>query len=213
MDTVTGLERLAALLEKGLLSRQEFEDQKALLLRVERRDGVGESPESVPSPSVPPPPTGVAPHSVSPSEPSGARQAAHVRPGQDSSGCWLLMLLGVAGAGALSVAIIFVVAAIVSGEPIAFPSIPRPMFRVSDVVVDQSCSQWDDYCVRVSCRVSNNGTLPGIAHLEVQLFQDGHPPSIIPEPVVVTPGSSRTVSHDFVEAEMLSSPRGYCQLL
>ncbi len=43
-DVTEKLERLAGLLEKGLLTREEFDEQKAALLAQSRRDSAPPSP-------------------------------------------------------------------------------------------------------------------------------------------------------------------------
>lgn len=93
-------------------------------------------------------------------------------------------------------------------------STPGTTFSVSAEQSDASCSKALDFCLRVSCTVRNDGSLPGQAVVDLQVLgKDGAPLHTHTERVELGPGDTKTLSHDFAEVKLAPKERnGRCVL-
>ncbi len=90
--------------------------------------------------------------------------------------------------------------------------IPAAHLRVDDVKVDDSCAHLGDYCVRVTCTVTNDGNAPGAVPLRFEYEATGRPTATATESASVPVGGQRAVTHDFGEARLSDhGSKGSCR--
>ena len=231
MSDLEKLEKLASLLEKGLLTREEFEAQKKKLLGAPETE-----PESAPTSNpqynepIPTPETlhkGL-PSALNPSSPKlqGSPTSSGQQPSQPHRSSarpqretyWttgrivlaaigipamLLLIFILVGGGALTVFL-------ASDPPPAPAIVKQARFEITDLQVSDDCSRLTDYCIRVSCAVTNVGNGDGRANIEVQMVPLGKAATVHNLDVRVPVGETRQVSHDFTEAKLSDDHEGRC---
>jgi hypothetical protein len=179
-DQIERLERLSALKEKGALSDSEFEAQKVQILA---RPAAPREEVTKPS-GKPPAPAGYQ------WTPFRVRLALVAVPGL------LFLIFTIVGGGAA-------LTALRGGKlPDHVSIIPAPHLRVDKVVVDDSCAKILDYCVRVTCTVTNDGNASGTIPIVFNLMATGQRTATATEAAMLRPGEQKTISHDFGEARL-----------
>ncbi len=94
---------------------------------------------------------------------------------------------------------------VVSGGSIGLKLPPLTRFTANTSRCDDTCSRLTDYCLRVSCTVTNTGPFDGTARVELKVNRKGEAPLSRITEVDVPRGESRIVSHDFSDASFFSS--------
>lgn len=183
-EQLDNLERLSSLLDKGLITREEFDAQKAKILG-----------QALPAEALPAVPNAVPKSAQAPEPPKATRYW--------TLGRIILAMIGVPGAFLIGVVFYARTDGDLSKNPIA-------KFDVRDVVVDDSCTRLLDYCVRVSCKVRNVGLVNGSAKVEMQLLAEGQPPSAHSTSVTIAKGQETVITHDFGDARLKDSHKGRC---
>lgn len=90
--------------------------------------------------------------------------------------------------------------------------IPAPHLRIDNVKMDNSCAHLGDYCVRVTCTVTNDGNAGGPVSLEFEYKAPGRPTATATEIASVPIGGQRVLSHDFGEARLSDhDSKGSCR--
>jgi hypothetical protein len=182
-DQMERLERLSALKDKGALTGAEFDAQKAQILA---GTGGGTAPHKAPRP----PPTKKGP-------PAGYQWTPfRVVLGLVAIPSLLLLIFTFVGGGAALIAMR-------GGKvPDRVTMIPAPHLRVDKAVVDDSCTKLLDYCVRVTCTVTNDGNADGALPVAFNLMATGRPTATAIETAYLKAGAQKTISHDFGEARL-----------
>ena len=206
------LARLSAMLEQGHLTREEFETQKARLLA-----SAAQAPQPPPGHVHPPVPQQAPgqqwqpPHPGPPGRPPPPRQR---KAGYWTGGRIILAVIGIPVLLILILAVVGGGAALTGllGGPVDPNAtiLPTPRYEFSDIVVDDTCTSLLDYCVHVSCMVTNVGTANGTPTIEIQLIPEGGTPSATSVSVSVPKGQSTIVTHDFTEARLADGHSGRC---
>ena len=89
-------------------------------------------------------------------------------------------------------------------------STPLAHFVVVSKDSNESRSKLLDYCLQVSCQISNDSPVPGQAVVDIQLLdKTGAVLHTDTERVDIGPGDTKTVSHDFTEAMLIGRDSQY----
>ena len=182
-DQIERLEKLSSMLDRGLLTQEEFNEQKARLLSAEQG-----------APPQPQPPQ-------KPKSPTSKSSEPETKTRYWTAGRIILALIAVPGV--LILAPIFFFGGIAALDK-------QPSYQVKVLTVDDSCSRLGDYCVRVTCEVRNVGKGDGTPRVEMKLIPEGKTPVVSTESISVPAGTAKKVSHDFGAAKMLDSHKGAC---
>ena len=89
-------------------------------------------------------------------------------------------------------------------------STPLAHFTVASSQGDDSCSKLLDYCMRVTCGITNDSSIPGQAVVDLQVLDEsGNVQFTQTERLDLGPGDTKSVSHDFTEVKLLGSTAKY----
>jgi hypothetical protein len=84
------------------------------------------------------------------------------------------------------------------------PAAPPPTahLTVTGATSDESCTALGDYCIRVNCSYSNDGTGPGEKPIGAELIDNDVVVASRNSTLTLLPGKSQTLYWDFKEAEL-----------
>lgn len=187
-EQIDRLERLQALRKDGVLTDDEFNAEKAKLLG----GGATTTPVAAPAPV----------SSASAQYKWTPFRIALALVGVPALA--LLILKTVNGGAALTA---------MSGGPLPDHAtlLPTPHGRIDKVDADDSCARLTDYCIRVSCTVTNDGNAAGPLEVQIILTPKGKAPYLATDSVTLSTGQSAVVTHDFAEASVTDGrPQAKC---
>ena len=202
MSSIEQLERLSALLEKGLITREEFDAQKA---------GILSSTPVAAAVSEPEPPS-------KPKEPgkSKPKESGKSKP-KESEKYWTDGRIRLAAVGVIGILLLCLIVA----ASIDTTSTPPPKRGVSvkivDVNVDDECTRVGDYCVRVQCTVKNTSSGGGQVGIIARLKSPGKQTFSQEQVAYINgghqPGDVVTLAFSFFEADIGDDHTGECEAL
>jgi len=199
-DPIAALERLGSLLERGLLTKDEFDVQKARLL--------GGSPPSQPAP--PAGPQAQARAEAPPPSPPPPPEPPQAAP-YWTAGRVLLGLIAVPGTLVLS--ILCAGGALEEGGEAVPAALSLARFEIVDSALNDDCSRLGEYCLRATCTLANVGSGSGLARVELLLQGDGGgAPFSYTQQIDLTKGQRKAISHDFTEARMAEDYKVRCRV-
>ncbi len=89
--------------------------------------------------------------------------------------------------------------------------VPAPRYEIRDIEVDDSCATFFDFCIEVTCLISNIGDAAGMTNVYLELHGG---PAVLQssEFVELGPGNSWVVRHRFPEARLSYDYTGHCRM-
>ena len=92
------------------------------------------------------------------------------------------------------------------------PILPSARYKLTDVEVNDSCTSFGDYCIRVSCTFTNVGNADGTADVTMALIPSVGPRATETKLARVAVGQTIVVSNDFGSARMRDDHQGECTI-
>jgi hypothetical protein len=102
-----------------------------------------------------------------------------------------------------------------SAKPLAFkPPAPAARFAITDVLMDEGCTELGDYCITVHCTFQNAGTAPGQFRVRALLLEKGSDRVLANHysDLTLLPAGLQRLDFTFKEAELGWEVRSECRV-